>query len=264
VSAAVQRAQNGEVGLAFESHGDGPPLLLIMGLGYGRWAWDPIVAPLAERFRVVFYDNRGIGESDVPPGPYSASMLAADAAAVLNAAGLERAHIVGTSLGGMVAQALSVEHPERVDRLVLACTTHGGSQAFPFPEQTVRLMAEASQMEPLVALRAFIENALAPGASAPLVEQILARRIANPPDPAGWQAQAAAAASFDGAAALAAIEAPTLVLHGTADQVVDVRNAQLLASGIHGARIELFDGAGHLFFWEQPERFVAALSEFLA
>ncbi len=96
------------------------------------------------------------------------------------------------------------------------------------------------------------------------MEEIYALRLANPPDPAGWQAQAASAAGFDGFDRLGEIAAPTLVLHGTADRVVDAGNAALLAERIPDARVELFDGCGHLFFWEQPHRFVAAVGEFLA
>jgi pimeloyl-ACP methyl ester carboxylesterase len=252
------------VRIAHSEHGSGEPLLLIHGLGYARWGWGPFLAPLAARFRVVTFDNRGIGESDVPPGPYSARMMAEDAVSVLDAAGIERAHVLGTSLGGMVAQALAVEHPERVDRLVLACTTPGGERAFPFPEGTVRLLAEAQQMEPLVALRRFVENALAPGAPEVLVDEIYGFRVAGPPDPAGWQAQAAAAAAFDGFDRLGEIAAPTLVLHGTDDQVVDPRNARLLCERIAGARVELIEGAGHLFFWERPETTAQLVGEFLA
>jgi pimeloyl-ACP methyl ester carboxylesterase len=119
-------------------------------------------------------------------------------------------------------------------------------------------------MEPLVALRRFVENALAPGASDALVEEILALRVANPPDPTGWAGQAAAAGTFDAFERLGEIDAPTLVLHGTEDQVVDVRNAGLLAERIPDARAEQFEGAGHLLFWEQPEQFVTRVAEFLA
>ncbi|HKI93346.1 MAG TPA: alpha/beta fold hydrolase [Gaiellaceae bacterium] len=257
-------AQSGEIRIAYEEHGEGEPLLLIHGLGYGRWGWGPVVAPLAGRLRVVLLDNRGIGASDAPPGPYSVAQMAEDAAAVLDRAGIERANVVGTSLGGMVAQQLVVAHPHRVDRLVLACTTPGGERAFPFPRGTLRLLEQTQQLEPLVALRRFVENALAPGAPEALVDEIAALRVANLPDPVGWAAQAAAAAAFDGFDRLGEIAAPTLVLHGTADEVVDPRNAGLLAERIPDARAELLEGAGHLFFWEQPHEFVRYVMEFLA
>ena len=121
--------------IAWERHGAGEPLLLVHGLGYARWGWEPVLPGLAERFDVLLFDNRGIGESDAPPGPYTVAELAGDAVAVLDEAGVERAHVVGTSLGGMVAQELALAHPGRVDRLVLACTTPGGPQAFPLPER---------------------------------------------------------------------------------------------------------------------------------
>lgn len=251
------------VRIAWEDHGVGTPLLLIHGLGYGRWGWQPVVDPLAESHRIVLFDNRGIGASDVPPGPYTVQAMAADAISVLDAAGIDRAGVVGTSLGGMVAQQLAVDAPSRVERLVLACTTPGGERAVPFPEPTVRLLEEAPALDPAVALRRFVENALAPDAPSALVERIYALRLANPPDPAGWQAQAAAAAAFDGYDRLGEISAPTLVLHGEADRVVDVGNATILADRIPDARVELFGGCGHLFFWEQPLRFAAAVGEFL-
>ena len=146
--------------IAWESTGEGPPLLLIQGLGYGRWGWDPIVPGLAARHRVVSFDNRGIGESDKPEGPYTAAQMAGDALQVLDEAGIERAHVLGASLGGMIAQELAVAAPERVDRLVLCCTTPGGPNAVPMPEVTLRLFAEAPSLAPEVALRRFVENAL--------------------------------------------------------------------------------------------------------
>jgi pimeloyl-ACP methyl ester carboxylesterase len=186
--------------------------------------------------------------------------------AVLDAVGVDRAHVVGTSLGGMAAQELALGWPERVDRLVLVCTTPGGPRAFPLPQRTLELMATAPTLPQDVALRRFVENAL--GAETlelrpDLADAIYDRRLEHPPDSAGWQAQAAAGTGFDAFDRLGSIEAPTLVLHGTDDGVVDPRNARLLADAIPDTRLELFAGGGHLFFWEQPERFVAAIERFL-
>ena len=153
--------------IAWERHGAGPPLLLIHGLGYARWGWEPVVEPLARSFDVILFDNRGIGESDAPAGPYTAAQMAGDALQVLDEAGVERAHVVGTSLGGMVAQELALAHPERVDKLVLACTTPGGPSAFPMPQQTVELMQARAT------LRQFTENALEPDPRPELVDRIL-------------------------------------------------------------------------------------------
>jgi pimeloyl-ACP methyl ester carboxylesterase len=247
--------------IAWESHGTGAPVLLVQGLGYARWGWDPVVPGLAEHFRVLTFDNRGIGESDKPAGPYTAREMAEDALQVLDEAGLERAHVVGSSLGGMIAQEVAAAAPDRVDKLVLCSTTPGGPDGLPMPEVTVRLIAEAPALAPQDALRRFVENALSVDAPSELVDEIYARRLANPPDPAGWQAQAAAGTTFPGVDG--SITAPTLIVHGTDDNVVDFRNAELLAARIPGARVELVPGGGHLFFWEQPDTFVRIVSEFL-
>jgi len=246
------------VKIAWERHGAGAPLLLIHGLGYARWGWEPVLEGLARSFDVILFDNRGIGESDAPPGPYTAAELAVDALQVLDEAGVERAHVLGTSLGGMVAQELALSHPARVDRLVLACTTPGGPESFPMPEQTVALMQSGAT------LRRFVENALAPEPDQEIVERILRHREATAQPLEAWTAQAAAGAAFDALDRVAGIAAPTLILHGTADAVVDSRNTALLALRIPDARVELFPGGGHLFFWEQPERFVEVVTEFLA
>ena len=247
--------------IKWESTGEGPPLLLIQGLGYGRWGWEPILPGLATRHQVVAFDNRGIGESDKPPGPYTAAQMAGDALQVLDEAGIDRAHVLGASLGGMIAQELVVAAPERVERLILCCTTPGGPATVPMPEATARLFAEAPSLAPEVALRRFVENALGADPSPQLVDELFARRAANPPDPAGWQAQAAAGLGFQGVEA--EIAAPTLILGGTADNVVDHRNADVLAARIPGAQVELLAGAGHLFFWERPDESVRIINEFL-
>ncbi len=243
--------------IAWERHGAGPPLLLIHGLGYARWGWEPVVEPLARTFDTILFDNRGVGESDAPPGPYTAAEMAADAVQVLDEAGVERAHVVGTSLGGMIAQELALGYPERVDRLVLACTTPGGPQAFPTPQRTIDLMHARAT------LREYIENALEPDARLDIVDRILVHRERTAQGFEAWSAQAAASATFDAHDRLGSLAAATLVQHGDGDVVVDPRNADLLAEAIPDVRLSVYAGCGHLIMWQEPERFVRELEEFL-
>ena len=166
----------------------------------------------------------------------------------------------------MIAQELATADPARVDRLVLVSTTPGGAGSYPMPEATVRLIAEMPGLPLEESLRRGVVNALSPGALAEqptLAGQINALRLANPFDLGGWQSQAIGGATYDGGDRWRSIAAPTLIIHGTADTVVDYRNSKLLTSGIPDARLLLFEGAGHLLFWEQPERFVGVVSEFL-
>lgn len=248
--------------IVWEERGSGSPLLLIQGLGYARWSWEPVVPGLAERYRVIYFDNRGIGESDKPAGPYTARMMADDALQVLDEAGVDRAHVAGASLGGMIAQELAVAAPERVDKLVLLCTHPGLSVGHPMPEVTVKLFTEAASLPPDVALRRFVENAL--GSSPPdgVADELYQKRVEHPLDPAGWQAQAAAGTTFAGVDG--AITQPTLLITGTADNVIDHRNSDVLHDRIHGSELVKLEGLGHLFFWEQPDEVVRIVTEFLA
>jgi 3-oxoadipate enol-lactonase len=248
------------VRIASEERGSGFPVLLVMGLGYGRWGWEPLIEPLAERYRVLWYDNRGIGDSDKPEGPYTAAQMAEDAVQVLDEHGVDRAHVVGTSLGGMIAQELALDHADRVAKLALLCTTAGGADAFPMPERTVQLFSDFPTLPPDVALRRFVENAVS--ARGEVVEALVARRTANPPDPAGWLAQAHAGTTYANARA-AEIAHETLLLVGDEDNVIDWRNSRALADRIPNARLRVFEGTGHLFFWERPAEVADALKEFL-
>ena len=250
--------------LAFDVEGTGEPLLMIQGLGYGRTGWGPAPSVLADRFRVVTFDNRGFGDSETTPGPYTTAQLAADALALLDTLEIERAHVVGISLGGMIAQELVLAEPARVNKLVLCSTTAGGPRAVPMPEKTVALIGRQAQLDREEAMRLFVENALSPAPPPGLVDEIVAYRLANPPDGPGWFAQGAAGAAHDAMDRLGEIGVPTLVVHGTADNVVDAGNAPLLADAIPGARLELLDGVGHLVTWERPDEFVALVEEFLA
>lgn len=256
-------ATNGHIRLEWEEQGSGDPVLLIQGLGYARWGWEPLVPALAEHFRVITFDNRGIGSSTIVPGPYTATEMADDALAVLDAADVGSAHIVGTSLGGMIAQELAIEHRHRVARLVLISTTPGLPDAHPIPPTTVQLIADSVGMAPEVALRKFVINALGPEPGPELIETLFQKRMANPPDPVGWAAQAGVGAGYTGGRRAEQITAPTLLITGTEDRVIDHRNSELLAAMIPDSRLLLVPGVGHMVHWERPATVGDAIIEFL-
>ncbi|MHB8642017.1 MAG: alpha/beta fold hydrolase [Gaiellaceae bacterium] len=259
-------AFNDGVRIAYEVRGEGEPLLMIHGLGYDRRGWGPLPALLADDFRVVLLDNRGVGESDAPEGPYTVSQLAADALAVLDAEGIERAHVFGVSLGGFIAQEFALTWPERVRRLVLTSTMPGGPHATPMPAAGLEAFGRFPTLERRAGLRLMVETSLGPRAVRELpelVDEIFAYRLERAPTLAAWQAQASAGATFDAFERVPSISAPTLILHGDADIVVDPRNADLLAELIPGARVEHFPDRGHLVLWEDGVRLAPIVTEFL-
>ena len=260
-------AQSGDVRIAYEVLGDGEPLVLVHGLAYDRAGWGRFPELLAERFRVVLIDNRGVGESDAPPGPYAVSQMAGDVAAVLDDAGIERTNLFGVSLGGYIAQELTLTSPERVEKLVLCSTAPGGPKAHPMPARSVEVFGRFPTMSREEGLRLFVENSLGDRGVRDLPEladEIYAYRLEHAPPVEAWQAQAYAGATFDAYDRIGAIAVPTLVLHGEADTVVDPRNAELLGELIPGARVELIAERGHLMVWEDSERVAELVTEFLA
>jgi 3-oxoadipate enol-lactonase len=249
-------AHNGDVRLAYEVRGNGEAVLFIHGLGYDRFGWGPLPGLLARDYKVITFDNRGVGESDVPEGPYSVAQMAADAVAVLDAAGIERAHVLGVSLGGFIAQEIALRYPERVHKLVLASTSPGGPRAYPMPAAGLDAFGRFPNMEREEGLRLMVENSLgAHGVSErpELVREIFSYRLERAGPLAGWQAQAVAGALFDSYDRTPQIAAPTLVLQGGADNVIDPRNAELLAELIPSARLEAIPDRGHLLVWEEGE-----------
>lgn len=264
-------ARRGDVRIAYQLRGGAvprrPTLLLIQGLGFSRAGWGPAVGPLRRTFRLVLVDNRGSGGSTAAAGSFSIADMADDVLAVLDDAGIGAAHVLGASLGGMIAQELAVRHPERVDGLVLACTTPGWPFSYPMPLASVRLINACQCMPPDVALRRLVQHALSPSTVAEhpeLVEQIITRQQLIPGrSPGTWQAQAAAAARYTGGLWQRRIRARALILHGAADRVVDPRNAQLLADRIADAQLVIFPELGHLFFWEDPGALARTVTSFL-
>ena len=259
-------ARNGPVGIAYDVRGHGRPLVLVQGVGIGRWGWEPVADRLARRFQVIAIDNRGIGASDSPRGPLTTRSMAQDVLAVLDHAGIKQASVLGTSLGGMIAQELALAHPDRVDRLVLVATVPGGPRSRPMPLGTTYLFAVSPFLTDKARLRQFVNNALGPSTlrrRPKIARRLAAAKLAHPQSQAAWRAQVAAGMLFNPLGRQRDLTQPTLIVQGTADRVVGPGNAEALADLLPSARVELLDGAGHLLYWEQPRRFARMVAGFL-
>jgi 3-oxoadipate enol-lactonase len=263
-------ASNGALRIAYEVHGAmhrrRPWLVLIQGMGFDRSGWDPVLPTLRRRFRLVLMDNRGTGRSDRPDGSFAVADMAGDVVAVLDAARIGRVHVLGASLGGLVAQELAITRPERVGGLVLACTTPGWPLAYPMPVASLQLIMATRGMPPEAARRRHTEHALSAQTlqhNPALVGRLMEVQGVRPVGQEVLSAQAAAGARYTGRLRQGRIRARTLVVHGGADTVVDPRNAKLLADRITGAELVTFPGLGHLLFWEDPAGFAAVVTSFL-
>lgn len=253
--------------LAVTIRGDGPPLLLIPGLGATRVVFEPIIPLLAAHLTTIVYDQRGIGESQFTPGPYTTELLAADADAVLTAVGVERAAVLGASFGGMVAQQLAVNHEQRISRLVLAATGPGQAHLIepPGPAATNALLgrgARSPEEAYRIACTVLYSDEFQANHTDVIDEQVR-QRARRPVDGRAFRAQLDASHQHDAWDGLARVTTPTLVMHGSADRVMPLPNARALAERIPGAQPVVFDGAGHLFFHEQPERTAELLRAFI-
>ena len=250
--------------LYWEASGEGDPLLLIQGLGWSAAMWFRLVPVLEQHYRVIRYDARGIGRSDVPPGPYSIPLMAADAAAVLDAAGVERAHVFGCSLGGIVAQEVALSHPDRVASLMLCCTHSAGTDAV-WPEQGVMdMLTSRASLSPEEAIRASTPVAYAATTPPDRIEDDIKIRLAIPTSGEGYMNQLTAGLGYPGTKArLHQIKVPTLILHGDRDQMVPPANADILADAIADSHKVIVPGAGHVVFTDNPDAVTTAALEFL-
>jgi 3-oxoadipate enol-lactonase len=253
--------------LAVTAEGDGPPLLLIPGLGATRVVFRPLMPLLTAHFRVAVYDQRGIGASQVTTGPYTTAQLARDGAAVLDGLLIDRATVLGASFGGLVAQEVAVGYPDRLAALVLAATGPGPAHLAeePDPAAVAALLGKGAR-SPEEAYRiacTVLYSSSFQEAHPEFIEQQVRDRATRPIDGRAFRAQLDASKAHDAWDRLPSITAPTLVMHGSDDAVMPLANARLLAERIPGATMVVFDGAGHLFFHEEPERTAAVVEEFV-
>jgi 3-oxoadipate enol-lactonase len=247
-----------------DEQGTGRPILLIMGLGYPSSMWHRTRPVLSASYRTIAFDNRGVGRSDVPPGPYSIAGMASDAAAVLDAAGIRAAHVFGVSMGGMIAQEFALQYPSRVQSLILGCTAAGGPSAQRAEPAALDMLKTTIHMDREQAVEAaipFIYDAATPRR---MIDEDVAQRRPWLPSPAGYLAQLQAILAWESFSRLLQITAPTLVIHGKNDRLVPPGNGEMIAARIPGAKLVLLERAGHLFSTDQTEAAHQQILEFLS
>jgi 3-oxoadipate enol-lactonase len=247
----------------WDEQGQGEAVLLIMGLAYPSQMWYRTRPLLASRYRTLALDNRGIGQSDVPPGPYPIALMASDAAAVLDAAGIESADVFGVSMGGMVAQEFALQYPKRVQSLILGCTAAGGPAAVRAEPEAIQMLMRREKMSPEQAAEAAVPFIYDPATARARIDEDLAIRRPWFPSPAGYAAQLQGILGWESYSRINQIVAPTLVIHGEADRLVPPGNAKLIAERIPGAKLVMIPHASHLFLTDQTEVSHHAILQFL-
>lgn len=233
----------------YDVQGEGRPLVMINGLGFGRWAWFKQTPALSRHFKVITFDIRG--EVDLKDG---VADLAGEVVALLDHLNIRKAHVLGTSLGGFVAQELALKRPDIVDRLVLVCTSYGGRAPESMSPQALAAMFGWGSLTPETAVRRGLEAATSDAYRARRPEEfdeIVHARLADSSSLATYSRQALAGARFDALGDVEDIFAPTLVIHGDEDRYVPLANAKALAEALPEARLEVIEEAGHLVFIEK-------------
>jgi pimeloyl-ACP methyl ester carboxylesterase len=275
----MSTARVGDIEMFYEQHGSGDPLLLVMGLAADSTAWMFQVPDFARRYRAIVFDNRGVGRTSKPAGPYSIHQMADDAAGLLDALDIDRAHVVGVSMGGMIAQELALRHPGRVRGLVLACT-------FPEPDAdserqrqfsvaqlggritaTGETQIDVSAINPLIFFQhllprvfnqSFIDSEL------PKLLQVFGGALQYGFSMEAILGQVEAVMGHKATDRLHRITSPTLVLTGDADLLVSPANSDILARNIPGAKLVKIPGGSHGFNFEAPALFNREVLDFLA
>ena len=263
----MEYARVGDLNMCYELRGEGHPLVLIMGLTANMDWWDPeTIEELSKRYRVLVFDNRGAGRTGTPEeGEFTCGQMADDTAGLMDALGIEHAHVVGVSMGGMIAQELALNHLEKVDKLVLCVTFCGGGNTVYASQEVLQIMADTSgtvddlirrtlsimfPAEWLEANESHFEDFRECYLRAPCTAQNTIRQFMG-------------TTKLDTYDHLPEIKAPTLVMCGAEDVLIPPENAAIIAGRIPGAKLIEYEGAGHGFIWERRDDFLKDLIDFL-
>ena len=257
-----------DINMYYEIHGDGPPLLMITGLGANiDWYTDEYIEGFASHFKLIIFDNRGTGRTDITNRGFSIKTLAEDAVGVMDALEFNKFFLMGTSMGGMISQELVLNFPEKVEKLVLCSTSCGMRKGVPPSPKILELMRTnregmkpefiAKASVPLLYTRDFIKN------NREFIKLFVQQLVKAPITPEMFERQMLAVSKFDSYKRLKTINTPTLVIHGKKDILLPPQNADILAKEIIGAKKVLFDNAAHIIFQPEPEKVLNTIFEFL-
>ena len=258
--------QQGETNIYWEEHGAGPPLVMIVGLGADISVWGPHLDYYKTKFRCILVENRGIGKSDKPEGPYRTDDMAADVAAVMDDAGVEKAHILGASMGGAIAQAFALANPQRVLSLVLVSTW---ARQDNFGEMIwrhfkyVRAHVRPEQWMETLQLWIWAPQSMEADLDGMLEAQRLTGLNPNPQPQHGFEAQCDASIAHDASARLGEITAPTLITVGDKDIFTPPYMSEELHRGIKGSRLDVYEGWAHVHHFEDLDRFNTTTAAFM-
>jgi len=268
----------GDANVYYEIHGVGFPLLMINGFGSSTEMWSPFWKGLAGRLQVILFDNRGVGRTTAPEGPFSIRTMAEDASGLLRALGFGNAAVYGASMGGMIAQELVLGHPAEVRALILGMTSCGGPHSVPISAETMQRMRSSVQALPGMGLPGTVRSAVSLTGSPEYLRMVYSpeflrdheaelldegRKVRYPTSLMGYRHQQEAVMAFDTYDRLPEIRVPTLVMAGSADMLIPPENARILASRIPAARLRIFEGAGHGFTRERMTEATRDMLDFL-
>jgi len=253
----------------YEIHGDGFPIIMTTGISFCLRIWDkPFIDELSKKLKVILFDNRGSGQTDIPDGEFTIKMMADDIVSLMDVLNIERAHVLGFSMGGMIAQEVALNYPQRVEKLILWGTACGGRKSVPPDLAAYKLLLGAIEdltperlaksTIPLAYTIDFIKNN--PEYINDKIQRILKCRIPF----SSYARQMKAMLNFNTCRRLKKMEIPTLIMQGKKDILVPPQNAEILAEVIPGAQLVFFEHSAHAIFSHEPDLFLKVLFEFLS
>ena len=264
----MPKIQVNDIKIYYEIHGEGFPIVMIHGFSANLDWWpQSVINELSKTFKVIIFDNRGAGRTDKPDMVYSIRLFAEDTAGLMDALKIKKAFIIGLSMGGYIAQELTLNYPEKVEKLILCGTSCGGSKStLPSPETMKIIMRDRDVITQEEAIREWIPILLSNDFitnNQEDIEDIVQRVLIAPIPPYNYRLQRHAVFQFNAGRKLKEIKTSTLVLHGKKDMMLPPENAETISKLIPDTKLHIFDEIGHLIFTEKPKEVLRIVMDFL-